>query len=82
MRLSTALQDLVTLERVREYAEQGPGTFDRDGFVGGVDVNTPVTDLIKAPPARPIIPETMRFSASGLKKFQDCPPPVQVLVCP
>ena len=73
MRLSTALQDLVTLERVREYAERGTETFDSTAFVGTVSTDTPIADLIGAPPALPVIPETMRFSASGLKKYQDCP---------
>ena len=73
MRLSTALQDLVTLERVREYAERGTAEFDSAGFVGGISTETPIADLIGAPPARPEIPETMRFSASGLKTYQDCP---------
>jgi DNA helicase-2/ATP-dependent DNA helicase PcrA len=73
MRLSTALQNLVTLERVREYAERGTAEFDSVGFVGTVRTDTPITDLIGAPPALPVIPETMRFSASGLKKYQDCP---------
>jgi DNA helicase-2/ATP-dependent DNA helicase PcrA len=73
MRLAAALQDLVTLERVRVYTEQGTAKFDREGFVGTVCTDTPVTDLIGAPPARPEIPETMRFSASGLKTYQDCP---------
>jgi DNA helicase-2/ATP-dependent DNA helicase PcrA len=73
MRLTTALQDLVTLERVREYAERGTETFDSNAFVGTVSTDTPIADLIGAPPALPVIPETMRFSASGLKKYQDCP---------
>ncbi len=73
MRLTTALQNLVTLERVREYAEAGTESFDPDTFVGCIDVATPVTDLIAVPPEKPIVPETMRFSASGLKKYKDCP---------
>jgi len=73
MRLSTALQDLVTLERVREYTERGTAEFDKAGFVGSVSTDTPIEDLIGAPPALPVISETMRFSASGLKTYQDCP---------
>jgi len=73
MRLSTALQNLVTLERVREYAERGTDVFDKDTFVATADTDIPVADLISAPPDVPVIPESLRFSASALQKYQDCP---------
>jgi DNA helicase-2/ATP-dependent DNA helicase PcrA len=73
MRLVSALQDLVTLERLREYEEKGTEAFDRDGFIGCVDTAVPVYELIATPEPRPILPEKFRFSYSGLKKYQDCP---------
>lgn len=73
MRISTALQNLVTLERLREYAEQGTEEFDREKFVGDISTDTPISEILRTPPAPPVIPDSMRFSASGLKKYQDCP---------
>jgi len=73
MRLITALQDLVTLERVREFAERGTDTFDKETFVATADADIPVADLIAAPPEMPVIPDSLQFSASALKKYQDCP---------
>jgi DNA helicase-2/ATP-dependent DNA helicase PcrA len=73
MRLTTALQNLITLERIREYAEAGMDEFDRDRFVGSVDITTSVPDLIGTPMEKPIVPETMRFSATRLKMYKDCP---------
>ena len=73
MRLDAALQDLVTLERVRQYTEDRTELFDRDGFIGTIDTTVPLEDLIAAPEPGPVIPEGFRFSYSGLKKYQDCP---------
>jgi DNA helicase-2/ATP-dependent DNA helicase PcrA len=47
--------------------------FDRDRFVGSVDITTSVPDLIGTPMEKPIVPETMRFSATRLKMYKDCP---------
>jgi len=73
MRLSTALQELVTLERVRAYAEEKTEEFDRDAFIGSISMDTPVAEIIGTPPERPVVPEKMRFSYSGLQKYKDCP---------
>ena len=72
MRLSTALQNLVTLERVREFAERGTPEFDRDAFLAHADTGTEI-DTIIAPPHQSIVSATQSFSASGLKTYQDCP---------
>jgi len=73
MRLTTALQDLITLERLREYAERGTTEFDRDRFVASANVDRPITDLIAAPEKKQLIPESFHFSATGLKTYKDCP---------
>ncbi len=72
MRLSTALQNLVTLERVREFAEQGTPEFDRDAFLAHADTSTEI-DTIITPPHQSIVSATQSFSASALKTYQDCP---------
>jgi DNA helicase-2/ATP-dependent DNA helicase PcrA len=72
MRLSTALQNLVTLERLREYAERGTTIFDRDEFFGLADTKQPVEEILK-PVKVPLVKEKMEFSASALKLYKDCP---------
>jgi DNA helicase-2/ATP-dependent DNA helicase PcrA len=72
MRLSTALQNLVTLERVREFAERGIPEFDRDVFFAQADANAEIDTIIN-PPKQSILPTTLSFSASALKTYQDCP---------
>jgi DNA helicase-2/ATP-dependent DNA helicase PcrA len=72
MRLSTALQDLVTLERVREFAERGTSEFDRNAFLAHADTSADI-DIIIAPPHQSIVPATQSFSASALQKYKDCP---------
>lgn len=76
MRLSTALQTLVTLEHVREFAEQGAATFDPDTFLAkaanraGIDAG--ITALLN-PPHQSLLPKVPRFSASALLTYQLCP---------
>jgi len=72
MRLSTALQDLVTLERVREFAERGTLEFDRDAFLTHADTSNSI-DMIITPAHQSIVPPTQSFSASALQKYRDCP---------
>jgi DNA helicase II / ATP-dependent DNA helicase PcrA len=72
MRLSTALQNLVTLERVREFAERGTPEFDRDAFLTHADTSTEIDSIIN-PPKQTILPANLSFSASALKTYQDCP---------
>ncbi|ACL15996.1 ATP-dependent helicase [Methanosphaerula palustris] len=76
MRISTAIQTLVTLEGVREYAEQGTDDFDRDAFLAKagsrVGADTRITTLLD-PPHQSLIPPNYRFSASALSTYQDCP---------
>ncbi|MCX6690561.1 MAG: PD-(D/E)XK nuclease family protein, partial [Methanoregula sp.] len=72
MRLSTALQNLVTLERVREFSESGSPEFDRNAFLAHADTGTEI-DTIIAPPHQSIVSATQSFSASGLKTYHDCP---------
>jgi len=73
MRLATALKDLVTLERVRGYSEEGREEFDRDAFVAAASTETPITEIIGSPPEQAVIPETMSFSYSKLQQYRDCP---------
>ncbi|RQD81831.1 MAG: ATP-dependent helicase [Methanocalculus sp. MSAO_Arc2] len=73
MRLSTALHNLVTLERVRGYSEEGTEIFDRDTFLQSACSETPISEIIGMPPEQAVIPETMRFSYSGLQLYKDCP---------
>ncbi|HIJ07568.1 MAG: UvrD/REP helicase [Methanomicrobiales archaeon 53_19] len=73
MRLSTALQDLVTLERVRGYSEEGREEFDRDAFVSAASTETPITEIIGRPPEQAVIPGTMAFSYSKLQQYNECP---------
>jgi DNA helicase-2/ATP-dependent DNA helicase PcrA len=72
MRLSTALQNLVTLERVREFAECGTSAFDCGAFLAHADTGAGL-DSIMNPPHQSIVSATQSFSASGLKTYQDCP---------
>jgi DNA helicase-2/ATP-dependent DNA helicase PcrA len=72
MRLTSALQDLVTLERVREFAEQGASVFDQETFLATADTTTEI-DAIITPVHQTIVPATLTFSASALKTYQDCP---------
>jgi len=73
MRLTTALQNLVTLERIQAYSENGTDVFDKEVFVGNIRTDTPLSEIIKTPPVQASVPETMRFSYSGLQKYKDCP---------
>lgn len=72
MRLTTALQNLVTLERVREFAERGTSEFNRDAFLAHADSSTKI-DTIITPPHQSIVSATQSFSASALEKYQNCP---------
>ncbi len=73
MRLSTALQELLTLERIRGYSEEGREDFDRDAFVACASTETPITEIIGIKPKHALIPESMAFSYSKLQQYKDCP---------
>ncbi|MCQ1538265.1 ATP-dependent helicase [Methanocalculus taiwanensis] len=73
MRLGTALQDLVTLERIRSYSEEGREEFDRYAFIQAASTEMPITEIIGRPPEQAVVPETMAFSYSKLQQYKDCP---------
>jgi len=72
MRLTSALQDLVTLERVREFAERGASEIDLDAFLANADTSIEIEKII-TPDDQSIVPIALTFSASALKAYQDCP---------
>lgn len=72
MRISAALQNLVTLERVRQTSEKGSDDLDPGTFFSRVDTSTRVEDLL--PENQPsLIPENLTFSATALQLYEDCP---------
>ncbi|MEI6293449.1 MAG: UvrD-helicase domain-containing protein [Methanomicrobiales archaeon] len=72
MRLTSALQDLIKLERVRMFAERGTSEFDQEAFLANAGASAEI-DAIMAPVHQSVVPTALTFSASALKTYQDCP---------
>jgi DNA helicase-2/ATP-dependent DNA helicase PcrA len=72
MRIGAALQNLVTLERVRQKDENGLDDVDPSALIAKIDTSTRVEDLL--PENQPsLIPEDLTFSATALQLYEDCP---------
>jgi DNA helicase-2/ATP-dependent DNA helicase PcrA len=73
LHLKTALQHLVTLEKLRLIAEgKSPSSFNRDAFLTFTENDAEIEALVQGHTPS-LIGESHTFSASGLSTYERCP---------